>query len=386
MYSFEPVQVTEAAPWKIETLQDRLSALKRPASLRIAYIYTEAEAGTFRYRCWNMCRALKDYSSQIAGSCFFLSEYEAAGAIAAACDVMVFCRVQWDGRLATFMSAGRAHHCRLLYDIDDFIFDPEFVWEVARQLNIPDGHPTLDVLFLQSARMYAVLRQCDGFITTTGPLAEQLSRCLPTGSGAIVRNSLNDLQIAVSMEALRRKEALGWGRTSEIHIGYFSGSATHARDLQLVTPALGRLTSRNDALRLHLVGFVDTSGELQGLRDRIAVHPMTDPFTLQNLIAATEINIAPLVDNLFTRCKSELKWFEAAVAGSITVATPTPPFSAAIRDGENGFLAEPGLWDEALQRAIETIGDHGFIKRAAEEAVDRFGPAALAKQIEAAFS
>ena len=61
---------------------------------------------------------------------------------------------------------------------------------------------------------------------------------------------------------------------------------------------------------------------------------------LQRLIAEVEINISPLQNNLFTNCKSELKYFEAAIAGTITVATPTYAFSRAIVDGENGFLAK----------------------------------------------
>jgi hypothetical protein len=41
------------------------------------------------------------------------------------------------------------------------------------------------------------------------------------------------------------------------------------------------------------------------------------------LIARTEVNIAPLLDNVLTNCKSELKYFEAAVADTITIARRT---------------------------------------------------------------
>ncbi len=56
--------------------------------------------------------------------------------------------------------------------------------------------------------------------------------------------------------------------------------------------------------------------------------------------ASFDINIAPLeVGNRYCEAKSELKYFEAALAGVPTVASPTQPFVDAIRAGQTGFLA-----------------------------------------------
>src|SRR4029077_3202618 len=87
------------------------------------------------------------------------------------------------------------------------------------------------------------------------------------------------------------------------------------------------------------------------------VIPLQDYLNLQRVIAEVEINIAPLQDNLFTNCKSELKFFEAAAVGTWTVATPTFTFRRAIRDGVTGRLARSHEWDAALAEAVSLVLD-----------------------------
>ncbi len=45
---------------------------------------------------------------------------------------------------------------------------------------------------------------------------------------------------------------------------------------------------------------------------RITFAPFVDFVELQRLIAEVDVNIFPLVQNTFTNCKSQLKFFEAA--------------------------------------------------------------------------
>ena len=88
---------------------------------------------------------------------------------------------------------------------------------------------------------------------------------------------------------------------------------------------------------------------------------------LQRLIAEVEINIAPLQDNLFTNCKSELKYFEAAITGTITVASPTYTFSRAIVDGGNSFLAAAYEWNAKLEAALGLVRQPSRYAEMAEE-------------------
>src|SRR4029450_4341109 len=94
------------------------------------------------------------------------------------------------------------------------------------------------------------------------------------------------------------------------------------------------------------------------------------------------INIVPLQDNAFTNCKSELKYFEAAVVGTITIASPVHSFKRAIRHGENGLLAHAQDWDAALREAVLAIERGGQMSdTATADALDRYSPEAQVSAI-----
>ena len=95
------------------------------------------------------------------------------------------------------------------------------------------------------------------------------------------------------------------------HVGYFSGSPSHARDFAIAAPAIARLMRADPRVVLRVVGFFDPHPQLAALRDRIEVAPLQDFINLQRSIAEVEINIAPLQDNVFTNCKSDRRFFEA---------------------------------------------------------------------------
>ena len=71
---------------------------------------------------------------------------------------------------------------------------------------------------------------------------------------------------------------------------------------------------------------------------KYVIGPAADLPPGQRLIAEVEINISPLKENQFTNCKSELKFFEAAACGTLTLASPTYAFKKSIVHGVTGFL------------------------------------------------
>ena len=71
---------------------------------------------------------------------------------------------------------------------------------------------------------------------------------------------------------------------------------------------------------------------------------------MQREQAKVDINIVPLVNNEFSNCKSELKYFETAIVGTPTCATPSFTYSSAIENGENGYLCEKGEWLRAFEK------------------------------------
>lgn len=219
------------------------------------------------------------------------------------------------------------------------------------------------------------MRLCDGAITTNTFLAEQIGRDtgLPV---AIVPNYLGHEQQCVSEAIVAAKRSGGWVRDGRIHIGYFSGSPSHARDFAIVAPTLAALLAEDPRIVVRLVGMLDPHPALIPFAGRVEVHPFTDFLDLQRLIGSTEINLAPLQDNIFTNSKSELKFFEAAVVATVTIASPTFTFRHAIDEGQTGYLANELEWSEKIRRAIATLDDgqyRGMALAACDAAVLRYG-------------
>lgn len=65
--------------------------------------------------------------------------------------------------------------------------------------------------------------------------------------------------------------------------------------------------------------------------------PLCDYETYLGLLSRCEVSFMPLRDTLFNRCKSDLKFLEAAGHRAVALASPTV-YAASIRDGENGLL------------------------------------------------
>ncbi|NKW80850.1 glycosyltransferase family 4 protein [Ochrobactrum pecoris] len=200
---------------------------------------------------------------------------------------------------------------------------------------------------------------------------------MPKLRTAVVPNYLNPQQQEYSTRLFNAKRSSNWNRSASIHIGYFSGSPTHLRDFAVALPAVQRLMERDPRIVLRVVGFGAFGNEFERFGNRVEFFPLQDFLNLQKLISEVEINIAPLQENQFTNSKSELKFFEAAICGTLTLASPTYTFKNSINHEETGFLVPSYNWDDALKRAIEIVEDkkkYAEIARSAFSAVEhRYG-------------
>jgi glycosyltransferase involved in cell wall biosynthesis len=140
---------------------------------------------------------------------------------------------------------------------------------------------------------------------------------------------------------------------------------------------------------LRVVGYIQLNDLLEPFRHRIQVMGMQDFVNLQRTIAEVEVNIVPLQNNVFTNCKSELKYFEAGAVGVPTIASPTASLAGVITNGVNGFLSRTHEWEGRLAEALDMLkGDRTMYEnmadRAAEDSLSRFGWNRQARRIEAA--
>ena len=374
MYAAQVPPVAYAAPWDIGF--DARMALLLRGTPRAAYFYATPDTSTFRYRAYNIAQALGAQRAGAAASWFTAADLPRIGRVLDACDVLVICRNSlYDDSIARLAALARARGRRILFDCDDLVFDPAYAHLLVDTLGVDKRNDDVwNYWFAYIGRVGATFALCDAALTTNSVLAAHAARW--SGKPArVIANFLNREQQDISERMWQAKAASKWAGDGRRHIGYFSGSPSHNRDFAMVAPAIARLMDADPGLWFRGVGFLEPGPDLARHAARIETIPLQDFMNLQREIGAVELNIAPLMDNAFTNCKSELKWFEAAVVGALTVATPTFTFRGAIRHGQTGFLAESHAWEDVLTEALRGFdARRGAMAEAArDEARERFG-------------
>jgi len=344
-------------PWNIP-LSQRLKMLMA-GQRRIAYFYESANNSTFRYRAYNMVQVLNSQSKDgCCGSYFFLEDWHCINEIADAADVLVICRSGYSHKINQMITKFRSRRKRIYFDIDDFVFDTAYTHLVVDTLGLDQEDPRVwDDWFAMMGRMGQTLRMCDGGITTNQYLATRISEFsgLPV---KVVPNFMNQEQLDLSRKIFEAKQATDFARDGTIHLGYFSGSPSHKLDYAIVESALESILESDLRTRLMVVGYIDAGPSLARFGDRVVHQPFHDYVNLQRLVSRVEFNLMPLQSNVFTNCKSELKYFEAAIVGTLSIASPSTNYAAAIHDGDNGYIARAHQWVSVIQRAIANIGQY----------------------------
>lgn len=364
-------------PWTA-TYDDRLSMLAGKKR-RIAYFYEHPDTSTFRYRVLNPVLTLKaNQNIDISAAWFDLRDIKQDMEFLNHADVLVICRVRYSAAVAGLIERARSKSIPVLFDCDDLVFDPERLHLLVDSLNQDQSkNECWDSWFAYIGRIGATLRLCDGIITTNQYLADRALEFMPKLRTAIMPNYLNPLQQEYSERLLKEKSDSNWCRNEKIHLGYFSGSPTHVRDFGVALPAIQRLMDSDPRVILRVVGFGAFNDEFARFGSRVEYFPLQDFISLQKVIAEVEINIAPLQENQFTNCKSELKFFEAAVCGTLTLASPTFAFKNSIQHGITGLLVPSYGWDDALKTAIALVENKSayaaIANRAASTVLENYG-------------
>jgi glycosyltransferase involved in cell wall biosynthesis len=284
-------------------------------------------------------------------------------------DALVICRTRFDADVDRMILRARTRGLRIFFDVDDLVFDPNYIHLVLDALDQPTAAPELwDTWFAYVGRMGATLRLCDAAIATNHFLGDKLAAYAPHTATRVVPNFLNRRQQAESERIYTSKRRSGFARDGRIHIGYFSGTPSHNRDFKIAVHALCGMLESDPRIVVRTVGFLKPHDFIKGHRDRIEIYPLLDFLNLQTIIGEAEINIVPLQNNDFANCKSELKYFEAAIAGTLTVSSPSYTLRNAIRDGENGFLANAQEWDVKLREVVDVVLDQRRYASIAESA------------------
>ena len=333
-------------PWNL-SLKDRLELFEnaKKNNKKIALYFVKGpDSSTFRYRCFNTYQATLA-SKKWQAIFFFKSEMKVVEELIPRANLVILGRQsRWDGDIKIVVEIARKNELKVLFDLDDLVFDKKYLSVV---MNTIGEFGNLDYWIPYFDDIHATGKRVDGFLVTNDFLGEKIEKTF-NKPYKVIRNSLNNEQVAASDSYLM----LGIKNGKEtFDIGYFSGSPTHVNDLEVALPEILAFLKEHEDARLVVVGLMEFDGRAQEFLEngQIEFLPPIDFRKLQRAMCEVNVNIAPLVINDFTNCKSELKFFEAAVVETVTIASPTYTFKEAIIDGKNSFLARPGEWYDKLE-------------------------------------
>lgn len=330
-------------------------------SLRVLYITSRHDA-PYRYRCVIPCLHLR--AEGIGADILHIRDPRLPACLVHYSVIVLF-RLPWSPRVGDVVTAAHAAGARVVFDIDDLVFDPDAV----RQLPFLATAPAIVRAQYEasSKRLFETFNACDAFLGATQALARHAKALKKP---AHVYPNLLHPQL---VEAGRRIRGLRERLQRFPIISYFSGSATHDHDWAMVLPAIRRVMAARSDARLLLCGFLDVGSSLDDVANRVIRVPFVDWRVQPWLIGLSRVTIAPLARiDAFAHAKSSLKFFEAGAVGVPAVVSPTEPFMDAITQGRNGYIASDA---DAWFSAINTLLEPDVAKRvgdaAREAAIER---------------
>lgn len=333
-----------AEPWLIE-LRDREEIIEqalKDGKKNALYFVKNVDYATSRYRCYNTFEATLD-SKKWQAVYFLKNEVEEALKILPQCDVLIFGREFELSESMKLIKAAKKEGLKVGLDIDDLVFDDKYLDLFLETVSDDKDRSYWTKYF---AEVKEIASKVDFFIATNEFLARKLTESFHRPA-KVIRNSLNREQIEASEKYVQNKTR----KDKNFVIGYFPGTRTHREDLKTILPQILEFLKKHDDAILRIVGFMtlDENAKEMEKQGKIQFLPFTDFRKLQKLMAEIDINIAPLIISEYTNCKSELKFFEAAIVETTTLASPSYTFTQAIQDGLNGFLVQPEEWYDKLE-------------------------------------
>lgn len=297
-----------------------------------------------RYRCYNPAEVMEKENVL----CDMIAQQKFSESLIPNYDAFVFHRPHAeDMRLQHFIeeihNAGKSYSA----DYDDLIFAPEYALHSSIFLNKIRSESQTKEVFMKN---FNGLKLFSRFTVSTEPLKKHILALLPEAEVLVVPNGLSeDFLSGLDLTSVSAEQKFD---SSLKLISYLSGTASHNRDFASISSALQTLLSENNGYRLGVYGPLEIPESFPARKLLRRPHLNYRDFFKQ--IGTAYVNIAPLAaNNVFNECKSALKFFESAIWGVPTIASPIPDFLR--------FQDSPGLFlcntEEDWQKAFEALLD-----------------------------
>ena len=189
------------------------------------------------------------------------------------------------------------------------------------------------------ANIHAIANMCDIITVTTAELADEMRELTGSEDIRVIPNyiprSFIDAALAGRHGAeTRRKYRVGW-----------AGALGHEGDLKIVVPIMEAL---GETVEWVFLG-ISPRGVMPG--HNVEIHRAVPFRDYARKLGALNLDLAlaPLEDNDFNRCKSELRVLEFAAAGYPVIASDVAPYR---RCPVTRLPYQPSAWIDAIRNAM----------------------------------
>lgn len=275
-------------------------------------------------------------------------------------DVVIFQRLV-ENEWIEIIERIKAEEKHVVYEIDDLLYgippSNEGAWTYWNPITYHTG------------RAFHIMKVCDAITVTTDRLAVEYAMINPKVH--ILPNYLDkDLWDNPKDWTLMDWNIYQKRKNDDIiRIGW-AGAASHRIDLEMISKIITKLCEKHKNVHFVSMGFTPkgvfdmitpadhkcshcgSGGQLEVVG---GVDLLKYPGVLKSL--ALDIGIAPIVENSFNECKSDLKYKEYSALGIPTVASNIKPYSISLKHGSTGYLASSGQeWFNYLEMLILNRG------------------------------
>lgn len=293
-----------------------------------------------RYRVLNKQEYLENHGYKV--KVVNLSDFQMKD-IRYASTIIVY-RAPYSAMLDDMVELAHQKGTKVYFDIDDLVIDTKYTDQLSYVRGLSkDEKANYDSGVINYGKM---LQLCDGAITSTARLVKELSSYTP--QVMLERNIASKKLIEISKKASNK-----FTDSTKVKIGYFSGSISHNENFNLIKYDILKILKECSNVELHLVGYLDIPEEFEVVKNQLVFHKYVDWQELPTLISEVDINLAPLTTNIFNEAKSEIKWLEAALVKTPTVASDIGAFSDIVKNDITGFLCKDNEWFKKLKMCIE---------------------------------
>jgi glycosyltransferase involved in cell wall biosynthesis len=346
-----------------------------PEKPTVLLVVEETLPQCFRYRVQQKLEQLQGLKYQVSWVSW--RHYKQAQAQLHFCHIVIFYRVPAFREVVETIKYAKSLNKIVFFDIDDLIFNrdayPEAYENLAGQVSLSEYEG-----LVQGVRLYReALMLCDYAIASTPSLAKEMERVI--GEGVWCHRNAIDSTLLQFMYTQSPKITRDY-----ISIFYGSGTKTHDADFLIAAPAIASIMEKYPNVRLTVVGYLTLPDLLAPYQDRVdRIGLLSNLEVYWEFLSQADINIAPLISNLFNDCKSEIKWLEAAVLGVPSVVTDTKTYLE-LQDGEDVLIASTQQeWFEKLDKIVSDAQYRRHIAlQAKQKALRDYHPTVVAENFQ----